>query len=47
MPKGHVEGGLSYWTIFQSLGRLPALSPGRLWLYVTAAAALGAWLSSG
>ena len=47
MPKGHVKGGLSYWTILLSLGRLPVLSPGRLWLCVIAAAALGAGLSSG
>ena len=48
MPKGRGGRGLSYLTIFSSLGRLPTLSPGRLWSSVSVTAALGVqWMMGG
>ena len=32
VPEGQGKGGLFYWIIFEGLGRLLVLSPGRLWL---------------
>ena len=46
MPEGTWKEDCHTGPYFKALAGLLALSPGRLWLCVTAAAALGAWLSS-
>ena len=49
MPKGHVEGGLSYWTDILKPWQATSFEPWQAMVvrHCGAAAALGAWLSNG